>query len=200
MLCASSSARAQSTELQQLALNIEKLAQLRSILNNMYRGYQIISRGYTTVKDISEGNFSMHRLFLDGLLAVSPTVRRYHKIAAIITMQQQIWQTYSRDRQRLRTLSVFSAGDIDYCMGVYSTLLDQSLRHLEDLLMVTTAGKLRMSDAERIAAIDRVFTATRRNLDATRQFSDHFKLAAAQRQAKQDQYLQLKKHYRHESH
>ncbi len=72
---------AQSTEVQQLLLNIEKLSQLKKILSNMKKGYEIVSNGYNTIKDISKGNFNLHQDFLDGLLQISPTVRKYKRIA-----------------------------------------------------------------------------------------------------------------------
>jgi hypothetical protein len=60
--------KAQSDEVQQLLLNIEKLAQFKKILKNMKNGYQIIFKGYTAVKDTSQGNFNLHKTFLDGLM------------------------------------------------------------------------------------------------------------------------------------
>ena len=75
---------AQSYEAQQLLLNWEKLAQLKKILDNMYKGYQVLSYGYTTIKDISEGNFNLHHAFLEGLLQVSPTVLKYKRVVDIV--------------------------------------------------------------------------------------------------------------------
>ena len=57
------SASAQSQEAQQLLLNWEKLTQLKAILENMYEGYQVVSKGYNTIKDISQGNYSLHQVF-----------------------------------------------------------------------------------------------------------------------------------------
>ena len=54
---------AQSAEIQQLILDWQKLTELRKILNNMYKGYEIVSKGYSAGKDISEGNFSLHETF-----------------------------------------------------------------------------------------------------------------------------------------
>jgi len=82
--------QAQSEELQQLALNIEKLAQFKKILSDMKKGYEILNGGYNTIKDLSEGNFSLHKTFLDGLMAVSPSVQRYKKVSDIISYQKSI--------------------------------------------------------------------------------------------------------------
>ena len=78
---------AQSAEIQQLILNIEKLSQFKKILSDMKKGYELLSGGYKMVKDMSEGNFSLHKTFLDALMQVSPVVRNYKKIGEIVNFQ-----------------------------------------------------------------------------------------------------------------
>src|SRR4051812_45387362 len=90
MICTSSKVMAQAAEAQQLLLNMEKLTQFKKILQNMYDGYKILHAGYTTIKDISEGNFSLHKNFLDALMEVSPVVKKYSRIADIINYQLRI--------------------------------------------------------------------------------------------------------------
>src|SRR5689334_19777059 len=87
-------ANGQSTEAQQLLLNVEKLAQFKKILQNMKDAYQILHSGYTAIKDISQGNFSLHKVFLDALLEVSPAVRKYKRIADIVSYQLKIVKNY----------------------------------------------------------------------------------------------------------
>src|SRR5687768_17492678 len=86
----SKSTYAQSFEAQQLLLNVEKLAQLKQILSDLKKGYGIVSAGYNTIKNISEGNFKLHQVFLDGLLQVSPVVKKYKRIVDIISNQTKI--------------------------------------------------------------------------------------------------------------
>lgn len=50
----------QSQEAQQLMLNVEKLSQLKNILSDMKRGYEVVSKGYNAVSGIAKGNFSLH--------------------------------------------------------------------------------------------------------------------------------------------
>ncbi|TKC04229.1 TerB family tellurite resistance protein [Pedobacter frigoris] len=149
--------RAQSTEVQQLLLNVEKLSQFKNILKDMKAGYQIISTGYNAVRDISKGNFSLHETFLDGLMAVSPQVRKYHKIAGIIKMQGNILSEYKVAFSKFKSGGQFTVQEVDYMASVYGQLNKQSLQNLDALLMVITAGELRMSDDERLKAIDGIF-------------------------------------------
>jgi hypothetical protein len=157
LLCVQSRSHAQVQELQQLILNIEKLAQFKQILKDMKAGYEILTKGYNTIKNISEGNFNLHKAFLDALLEVSPAVRKYKKIADIIDMQVELTKKYKIAFSRFKASDQFTIEEIDYLGRVYERLFDQSIRNLDDLAMVITANKLRMSDEERLAAIDRIF-------------------------------------------
>lgn len=149
--------RAQSQEAQQLLLNVEKLSQMKNILSDMKKGYQVISGGYNAIKNISQGNFSLHEVFLDGLMLVSPEVKKYRRVADIISYQKSIVSEYKSAFKRFSTADVFSTEEIGYLGRVYKQLFDQSVDNLDELLMVITSSKLRMSDSERLATIDRIF-------------------------------------------
>lgn len=148
---------AQSQEAVQLILNYEKLQQLEEILDNMYEGYQILSSGYNTIKDIAEGNFSLHQVFLDGLFAVNPAVRNYKRIPYIIAYQKFLVREYKRAFDRFKNDPNLTVREIQYLENVYSHLFRESRRNLDELLMIVTAARLRMSDEERLKAIDRIF-------------------------------------------
>ena len=148
---------AQSQEATELVLNYEKLRQLEEILDNMYKGYKILSKGYNTIKDISEGNFSLHQVFLDGLYAVNPAVRNYKRIPYIIQYQKFLVKEYKRAFNRFRHDPNLTVREVKYLANVYSYLFKQSLRNLDELLMIVTAAKLRISDEERLRAIDRIY-------------------------------------------
>lgn len=148
---------AQSQEAVQLILNYEKLQQLEEILDNMYKGYKILTKGYNTIKDIAEGNFNLHQVFLDGLFAVNPSVRNYKRIPYIIQYQQYLVKEYKRAFSRFKNDPNLTVREIQYLENVYDYLFKQSLRNLDELLMIITATKLRMSDEERLQAIDRIY-------------------------------------------
>ena len=172
---------AQSTEIQQLLLNVEKLAQLKKILSNMKKGYEIVSTGYNTIKDISKRNFNIHQAFLDGLIQVSPAVRKYKKIAEIISYQTQLVKEYKSAFRRFDASNLFNTNEIRYMDNVYTNLFTKSLQNLEELTMVVTAGKLRMSDDERINAIDRIYNDIADKLVFLRTFNKENNVFAIQR-------------------
>jgi len=181
ILAAPVKATAQSAEVQQLLLNIQKLAQLKKILSNMKTGYQIISGGYNTIKDISKGNFNLHQTFLDGLMQVSPAVRKYKRIGEIISMQSQLVKEYKSAFKRFEASNLFNTNEMTYMKNVYANLFNKSLQNLEELSMIVTAGKLRMSDDERLNAIDRIFNDAGDKLVFLRTFNKENNVLAIQR-------------------
>lgn len=150
-------ALAQTDEAAQLLLNVEKLSQLKNILVDLKKSYKILHDGFTLVSNISQGNFSIHKVFLDGLMEVSPAVKKYRKVAGIVEYQVQLVQEYKKAYNRFRQMNAFTAKELEYLSNVYGNLLKLSLRNLDELITVVTAGELRMSDDERLAAVDRIF-------------------------------------------
>jgi hypothetical protein len=142
---------------EQLVLDIEKLSELKGILKDMYTAYTIIDKGYTDVKNIVEGNFNLHKAFLDALLAVSPAVQDYTKVERIISAESQILSEYKAASKQLAGSGRFSIAELDYMNGVYANLLNRSAACVSELVMLLTADELRMSDAERLEGVDRVY-------------------------------------------
>src|SRR5690606_8785840 len=172
---------AQSQEAQQLLLNWEKLRQLEEILDNMYRGYKILDKGYTTIKNIAQGNYSIHQLFIDGLMAVNPSIRNYKRIPFIIEYQKLWLKGYQRAYNPFRQDPKFKLEEIEYLANVYKFLFDASLRNIDELMMIITATKLSMSDDERMQAIDRIFFDMEDKLIFLRAFNNNTQLLAIQR-------------------
>jgi len=172
---------AQTQEAEQLLLNVEKLTQLKQILKNMKKGYPIISTGYNGIKNISQGNFNLHKTFLDGLLAVSPNVRNYRKVAEIINYQMLIVKEYKYAYDRFKLDNNFSPEEIDYLHQVYTNIFNQSLKNLDALTTIVTANKLRMSDEERLHAIYSIFTDIQDKLLFLKEFNNSTTLLDIQR-------------------
>ena len=174
-------ALAQTDEIAQLLLNVEKLAQFEQILSDMKKGYEILSGGYNTIKDLSQGNFSLHKTFLDALMEVSPTVKHYKRVADIINYQVILIKEYKSAFNRFKRDNNFNQQELAYLGRVYKNLFKQSLDNLDDLVTIITANQLRMSDDERLGAIDRIFADMQDKLLFLRHFNNNTTVLAVQR-------------------
>jgi hypothetical protein len=189
------SANGQAEQIEQLVLDIGKLTEFKAILSDMKEGYTILTKGYNAVRDISEGNFNLHQAFLDALLAVSPTVKNYVKVAQIVQNQLKIVQEYKATYSQLQNCGQFNPDELIYVSTVYSNLITASLTNITDLTTILTAGSLRMSDAERLAAIDRLDQDMTDKLTFLRSFNNHTVVLALQRAKEQENLNQIQKMY-----
>src|ERR1700761_9375244 len=108
LLFGAARANAQSDDLTQLILDIEKLTQLKGILTDMRTGYDIINGGYNEVKQIASGNLNVHTVFLNGLLAINPEIAKYGRVADIVLKQGYIVTEYQRYYSQFRNSGIFN--------------------------------------------------------------------------------------------
>jgi hypothetical protein len=173
--------RAQGFDAEQLILDWEKLTELKTILNDMYKGYQIVENGYGTIRDISHGSFDLHKAFLDGLLAVSPEVKSYYKVIQVIEDQSRLVKEYKSALGRFRSDRHFSAAEIGCMVAFYGELFNGSVQTLEALITVLTDGELRASDDERLKQIDALASDMQHRLRVLEQFNNSQELLSLQR-------------------
>jgi hypothetical protein len=155
---------AQQYEIEVLLLNVEKLMQFKQILDDMKKGYEIVVQGYGTIKNLAEGNFSLHDVFLDKLMQASPAVRNYYKVAEIIRYQIAVVREYKEGMRVFKGSKLLLPSEMKYVESLYSQIFSQSLESLDALASIITARQYRMSDDERLARIDRIHQHTKMQL------------------------------------
>lgn len=184
-ICARSLAQVQ--ELEQLRLDLEKLAQFKMMLSEMKSGYQTLSNGYNAVRDAGKANFNLHQNYLDGLLAVSPQVRNNPSVQRIYSNQQAILGSCKSLLSQARSVQVFSASELNEMVSECNAITQAVSSDAELLLSVLTPGSFRMSDGERSAVIARVDQSVRKQLDKLNALSqDYKKIMVLRLQGKRD--------------
>jgi hypothetical protein len=191
----SGKAFAQAQDIEQLTLDIEKLAQFKQILSDMKKGYDVINSGYSTISSISQGTFNLHQGFLNGLLAVSPPLRTYSRVAQIISYQETLLSEYKLAHGNFKSGGRFTPQEISYMGIVYKNLFNQSVNNLSALTMVMTASQLRMSDDERLRQIDGIDKDMRDKLSFLRSFNNRAAAIDGQRARQQQDSKSLQQLY-----
>lgn len=150
----------QSAAVQQLLLDVTKLSQFKQLLSDLQTSYEILNKGYSTVKQIASGNFSLHEAFIDGLLLVNPSIARYRRVPDIITDELSLVKQYKNAFTYFKSCGKFRTAELNYLGKVYNNLVNKSIDNIDALATVLTGGKLRMSDDERITEINRLYKDT----------------------------------------
>ncbi|MCH5597934.1 hypothetical protein [Niabella ginsengisoli] len=135
-------------------------------------------------------------MFLDDLMEVSPAVKKYKRIGDIINYQLRIVSEYKSAFNRFKNSEQLSVKELEYLSKVYSGLTSSALANLDDLLAVITSGNLRMSDEERLKAIDDIYEDMSDKLHFLRRFNQQAALLSIQRSRQAGEIKVLKEFYK----
>lgn len=153
---------------------LQQIAALKVYLGYAKKGYELVGSGLSTVRDITNGEFSLHNAFISSLKKVSPFVRSNAKVAEIIACQLGIMRAFDiGERDKLPVSSQL------YVQDVKAHLLDECFKDLEELLLVVTAGKVEMSDSDRLERLDKVYLSMMDKYSFALDFSAQVKLLIA---------------------
>jgi hypothetical protein len=164
---------------------LQQIAALQVYIGYAKKGYNIVSGGVNTIRNIKNGDFNLHRDFFNRLKNVNPAIRRYAKVADIIAYQVKIIKQTKISIQQIRETKQFTEAELDHCKQVFDNLLDECLKTVDELVLVTTSGKLEMKDDERLKRIDRLYADVQDKYSFACSFSEDMSLLAVQRLGEQ---------------
>ena len=164
---------------------LQQIAALQVYLSYAKKGYNIVTGGINTIRNMKNGDLNLHRDFFNRLESVNPAIRRYAKVADIIAYQVKIIKQTKLVLQQIRETKQFTEAELDYCKQVFDTLLDECIKTVEELILVTTSGELEMKDAERLKRVDGLYADVQNKYSFTCSFSEDMGLLAVQRLGEQ---------------
>lgn len=170
---------------------LQQIAALHLYIGYAKKGYDIAGSGLGTIKDIKNGEFTLHSAFFSSLKAVSPDIRNSSRVAEIIALQIAISKSFNG----IRNNALLSAGNRDYIQSVRSEVLRECGTDLEELLLVITPGRVEMTGDERIRRLDKVYAGMKDKSVFTQSFTGGVNLLIGQEQGEQRSINQIRKSY-----
>ncbi len=164
---------------------LQQIAVLQVYLGYAKKGYNIVTSGINTIRNIKNGDFNLHRDFFNRLKNVNPAIRKYAKVADIVAYQVKIIKQAKFTLQQIRETKQFTEAELDYCKQVFDNLLDECMKTVEELILVTTSRKLEMKDDERLKRIDGLYADVQDKYSFACSFSEDMGLLAVQRLGEQ---------------
>lgn len=164
---------------------LEQIVALRTYLGYAAEGYSIANQGLNTIKDIKNGDFSLHDNFFKSLSSVNPQVKKYSKVAIIIAMQISIAKLVRNTIKQCTNGKQFTVIELDYLQKVFDNLLDDCAKNLDVLIAIITDGEQQMKDDERIKRIDLLYTDMQDKQTFVQSFSNSAKGLSIQRRNEQ---------------
>lgn len=166
---------------------IQQIAALQVYIGYAKKGYTIAKEGLTTIGGFTRGEFILHTDYFNSLKSVNPEIKRYARVADIVALQLKIVQNYNRTYRRLNGSDALSNDELAYIRRVFSRLLDDCDKTLDELITITTDGKMEMKDDERMKRIDMLYLDMQDKFTFSQSFSnDAVSLAASRLKEKID--------------
>jgi hypothetical protein len=133
--------------------------------------------------------------YFDELSKVKEAIASYHRVKDIIDKQTALVNEYKSAWNLFRQDDNFTADEISYMGNVYTGILNESIKNLDQVFLVINAFATQMTDAKRIEIIDHAEDAVDDNLSDLRQFNNQNKMLSFQRAAEKGDVEVVKRLY-----
>lgn len=150
------------------------------------------------LKEISDWALKQKELYanyFDELWKVKNALQTYQNVKDIVNKQLQLVKEYSRAFNLSKQDKNFSAGELAYMQEVYSGILKESLKNIEQVDLVVTSFATQMSDAKRLEIIHKASDNMEQNLSDLRQFNQQNLRISLQRAKERNDVDAVKRMY-----
>jgi len=147
------------------------------------------------IGDWVEKQRKLYADYFDELHKVKMVLTYYQRVKDIVEQQVQIvnefrtaWALFKQDKN-------FTSDELDYMFGVYTGMMDESGKNIDQLFLVINAFVTQMSDAKRLEIINSVAGNVQQNLMDLKEFNEQNKMISLQRANEQGDIENVKKLY-----
>jgi hypothetical protein len=169
---------------------LQQIAALQVYISYAKKGYNIVSSGLNSIRDIKKGDLNIHNTFFNSLKAVNQKIARYQKVADIISYQLRIIKQVKQTIAYIRESNQFTPEEIEYNKKVFDFLLLECIESINQLVFIITPGELEMRDNERLISIDKLYADMQDKYTFCSVMSEDMALLAAQRMG---EYAEIQK-------
>ncbi|TXI87458.1 MAG: hypothetical protein E6Q36_07445 [Chryseobacterium sp.] len=155
---------------QTIKLYLKQIAANKVYIEYLQKGYRIAKAGLTTIGNIKNGHYRLDKNFFGALENVNPAIKNYAKIADIIALNIRLIKNQAEALKQAEKSEMFTNDEKEYISSVFSKTLNSCTDLIDELTLVLSESKLKMSDDERIARIDLIH----KSLQDCRVFSNSF--------------------------
>jgi hypothetical protein len=138
---------------------------------------------------------ALYAEYYQELWKVKGIIAGYDRAKEVIALQVRIVKEYQGTYGRLSQDNHFSASELAYMAQVYSGLLDQSAKNVDQLLLVVNSFLTQMTDARRMEIIDGAARGMQQNYNDVRDFGNQQILLSLQRGADENDVESVKALY-----
>lgn len=160
---------------------LKQIAALQIYIGYAQKGYSVAKKGLNTIGDFKRGEFNLHTDYFNSLKTVNPKIKKYARVAEIISLQVKIIKSYGTIYGQIQQDDLFHGDEVDYIKRVFDRLIENCDDSLEELFTIVTDGQLEMKDDERMKRIDAIYQNMLENHTFCESFSNQTRLMSLSR-------------------
>lgn len=123
------------------------------------------------ISDWTNKQKEQYAKYFDELKKVKDAISTYKKVKEIMQKQVRIVDEYKHAFGLFRTDKHFTAKEIEYMVMVYTGIVDESIKNLDQLFLVVNALNTQMTDGKRLEIINGVAGHIDETLNDLREFN-----------------------------
>ena len=125
----------------------------------------------TEIAEWTEKHRQLYKEYYEELWKVRNAIAGYQRITQTLDLQKRLVSEYKRVWNIIKDDDHFTRKEIEYIYLVYSGILNESIRNLDQVLAVVGSFKTQMSDAERLEIVGKCGEEMERNYHDLKQFN-----------------------------
>jgi hypothetical protein len=178
-------------------LRIQKLQNKTILLQNAQKKIEnILSKlKLDEISDWTQKQKELYKGYYEELAKVKSIITYYQRIKDISQKQARLVDEYERAWNLFQKDDHFNANELDYMQNVYSAILNESLKNIDQIFLVLDSFTTQMSDAKRLEIINNAADQIDANYDDLTLFNRQNILLSLQRAKTQQDVKSLKKFY-----
>lgn len=178
-------------------LEVQRLQNQTIWLQNAQKALenQLSQLKLTQISDWSQKQQDLYAGYYKELETVKAVIAYYERIREITAQQAALVSQYEHAWNLLKSDQHFSVKELAYMQKVYSGILQESVRNLDEIMVVINSFKTQMTDAKRLELIDKAADRVDVNCSDLRTFNNQNYMLSIQRAKDENEVLTLKKYY-----
>lgn len=133
------------------------------------------------ISDWAEKQRTLYKDYYEELWKVKNAISTYKRVRQIMERQLQLVAEYKRAYGLFKQDKHFSATELDYMYRVYSGILEESVKNIDQILLVINSFATQMSDGKRLELICDAADRIEMNISELRRFSNQNVMISLQR-------------------
>lgn len=135
----------------------------------------------TEISEWAEKQKKLYADYFDALSKVKNIIAYYHRIKDVTKKQVALVEEYKKAYGLFKKDKHFTPDEIKYMGNVYAGIIDESIKNLDQLLLVINSFSTKMTDAKRLEIIDGAADQIEKNFDDLKMFNNQSVLLSLQR-------------------